>query len=179
MPVKTKSLPPLELLNSILEVDDLSPTGLRWKASRTNRVKIGDPAGTKHNQGYWQVAITTDKKRLYLCHRIVYYMKTGIDPVNNFIDHTTNERDNNSQIRLCLFKDNTRNRKKNKSESQTSSSFKGVSWDNRNKKWKAQICVDYKATNLGRFLTEKEAAQAYNEAAIKFFGEYAWLNKVT
>ena len=179
MPVKTKGLPPLELLNSILELDDSSPTGLRWRMSRSNRVRIGDPAGTKHNQGYWQIGIKTDKNRLYLCHRIVYYMKTGIDPVNNFIDHPTNERNNNSQLRLCVFKDNVRNRRKDKSKNKTSSSFKGVSWDNDNKKWKAQISVDYKAINLGRFLTEKEAAQAYNEAAVKFFGEYAWLNKIT
>lgn len=179
MPVQTKTLPTLELLNSLLELDDSSPTGLRWKISRSNRVKVGDPAGTKHNQGYWQISITTDKKELYLCHRIVNYMRTGTDPVNNFIDHITNQRENNSQLRLCLSRDNTRNRKKDEAESKTSSSFKGVSWDSHNKKWKAQICVDYKATNLGRFLSEKEAAQAYNSAAIKFFGEFAWLNKIT
>jgi hypothetical protein len=179
MPVQTKNLPTLELLNSLLELDNSSPTGLRWKISRSNRVKVGDPAGTKHNQGYWQISITTDKKELYLCHRIVHYMRTGTDPVNKFIDHITNQRENNSQLRLCLSRDNTRNRKKDEAEGKTSSSFKGVSWDSRNKKWKAQICVDYKATNLGRFLSEKEAAQAYNLAAIEFFGEFAWLNKIT
>ena len=156
MPVKTKKLPPLDLLNLLLELDDSSPTGLRWKTSRTNKVKIGDPAGTKHNQGYWQISITTDKKRLYLCHRIVYYMKTGVDPDHNFIDHASNKRDDNSQLRLCSFKDNTRNREKNKLKNKTSSLFKGVSWDSCNKKWKAQICVDYRAINLGRFSSEEE-----------------------
>lgn len=178
MPVKTKNLPSLEVLNELFYLDDSSPTGLRWKVSNSNRIKVNDPAGTKHSEGYWQVGITKNKKEIYLCHRIVYYMKNKIDPGDKFIDHLYNKRNANNDLRLCDFKDNTRNRKKDSQNYKTSSKFKGVSWDKFSKKWKAQICFEYKNINLGRFFTEEEAALAYNKAAIKFFGEYAWLNKI-
>lgn len=179
MPVKTKKLPSLELLHFLLELDESSPTGLIWKNPRSNRVKAGDPAGTKHNQGYWQISITTDKKRTYLCHRIIYYMRTSNDPVGEFIDHVNNNREDNTSIRTCSFKNNVRNRKKDSSTKTSTSRFKGVSWDSENKKWKAQICVDGKRINLGRFDNQEEAAHVYNKAALKFFGDFAWLNKIT
>lgn len=178
MPVLTKPLPSLRLLNELLIVDDVSPTGLIWKVSRSNRAKVGMPAGTKHSAGYWQVGITTDKRRLYLCHRIVYYMKTEIDPADNLIDHPTNVRTSNLDLRICNSQNNTRNRQKSKNGNKLSSDFKGVSWESYTEKWKAQICVDYKNINLGRFSTPEEAAFAYNKAAVKFFGEFAWLNKI-
>jgi hypothetical protein len=31
---------------------------------------------------------------------------------------------------------------------------------------------------LGYFATEEEAAKVYNDAAIKYFGEFAWLNEL-
>lgn len=35
-----------------------------------------------------------------------------------------------------------------------------------------------KQMNLGRFKTAKEAAKAYNEAAIKLHGDYSCLNQI-
>lgn len=45
-------------------------------------------------------------------------------------------------------------------------------------KWTARICVSRKEIHLGSFATMEEAARAYNEAAVKYFGEFAMLNKV-
>ena len=53
-----------------------------------------------------------------------------------------------------------------------------MSWYKRTKKFKAQININNKRTGLGYFENKIEAAKAYNEAAIKYYGEFANLNKI-
>lgn len=55
-----------------------------------------------------------------------------------------------------------------------SSQFRGVS--RRGDKWEASIWPGNKYVGLGLFESEREAAHAYNEAAVKYFGERAKLN---
>ena len=64
----------------------------------------------------------------------------------------------------------------------TTSPFKGVYWYKKTKRFKAQISVpsrvggNGKRKNLGYFLNESEAAQAYDNAARELFGDFAALN---
>lgn len=58
------------------------------------------------------------------------------------------------------------------------SGYKGVSFYKPSSKWRARIKVDQKEIHLGHFNDIIDAAKAYNEAALKYFGEFAWLNKI-
>lgn len=56
------------------------------------------------------------------------------------------------------------------------SGFRGVTWDKRSEQWLAQIRVDRKTKGLGYYPIKKDAAIAYDNAAIKYFGTDAILN---
>lgn len=60
----------------------------------------------------------------------------------------------------------------------TTSKFKGVYFHNINKKWVANITLDDTTKYLGSFPQEKDAAKCYNEAAIKYYGNFASLNSL-
>jgi hypothetical protein len=47
-----------------------------------------------------------------------------------------------------------------------------------NKKWMATIKLNNIKIYLGLFIDPKDAAIAYNAAAIKFYGEFAKLNEI-
>lgn len=56
------------------------------------------------------------------------------------------------------------------------SGYKGVHWSYG--KWRAVIGVNGKKIYLGSYNDPKEAARAYNKAALKYHGEFAVLNEV-
>ena len=170
-------LPPLELLQELFVISSDSPSGLRWKSPRARNVKAKDIAGRKSQNGYWRVGIKTDKSRHYNTHRIVYFLQTKKDPGYLQVDHIICKT-NNLVLRLATTSENGGNREKNKkyANKKCSSIYKGVSWNKKDCKWKADISFQGKAFYLGYFINEIDAAKAYNKAAIKFFGEFAKLN---
>lgn len=52
------------------------------------------------------------------------------------------------------------------------SEFRGVTWDSRRCKWAAYMRANGRSVNLGRFPTEREAADAYLAAATPHYGEF-------
>lgn len=113
-----------------------------------------------------------DKRYYVAMHRMVL----NINDSKIQIDHIDRDPLNNqkSNLRICTNSQNQQNRKK---QLKCSSKYKGVSLDKRRRKWYSYIRTE-KLKSLGYFHSEIEAAKAYNEAAKKYFGEFALLNDV-
>jgi len=133
---------------------------------RFNKEKILKP---RIISDYLIVTLYKNKKQKhFLIHRLIaiYF----IDNPNNYqiVDHINgNKRDNSIvNLRWITISGNSRNRK-NRGEY-----LKGVTFDKKNNKFRAKICIDYKHKHLGYFDTELEAHEkymkAYNEIMEKF-----------
>jgi len=110
----------------------------------------------------------------YTLHRVILEFN-GVDLTNRFVDHINGNGLDNRKSNLRLAND--RNSSQNRSRrSNAESPYKGM-WRDGNR-WRAAIGVNGKRVNLGTFSTVEEAAKAYNDAAIEYFGEFARLNKI-
>lgn len=128
------------------------------------------------NQWRWHIdaygyAVRSQKPRLM--HRLIMGNPPGLT-----IDHCKGDKLDNrrSKLRVCNHVENTRNMRIHRDNH---SGFKGVAFKNdqpRKKPWAALIMVNRRTFHLGHYSTALEAASAYNEAAIKHFGEFARLN---
>lgn len=97
--------------NERFEYDVSSSSGLRWRVSTSNRVKVGDVAGGLNN-GYYRVM--ADRRKV-LVHRIVFEMMVGAIPDGVQIDHIDRNRANNrvENLRLVTNRQNGRNTRAN------------------------------------------------------------------
>jgi len=111
------------------------------------------------------------KKNIFL-HRLIMNLKKG-----EICDHINgNGLDNRkSNLRLCSYQQNNMNRKSWKN---STSKFKGISWNKLAKKWKVTIGKDKKNIHLGYYENEFDAALVYNGAAKYLHGEFAKLNNI-
>ncbi len=105
-------------------------------------------------------------------HRIIMDAPEGME-----VDHRDRNKLNNvrENLRICTSSENHRNQPPRGG----SSIYKGVSWNRRDKCWQVRIGVNGKQLSVGTFGDEVEAAISYNEAAMKYHGDFAWLNDVS
>jgi hypothetical protein len=119
------------------------------------------------HKGYY--AATRVGKRIVSMHRMI------CGEVHEDIDHRNfnnldNRRDN---LRPCTHEQNMHNLRK---FTTNTSGFKGVSWGKRERKWRARINLSGKEIHIGTYQSAEDAAQAYDEAANRLYGEFAVLN---
>jgi hypothetical protein len=128
----------------------------------------------EHSPGKFYLAIRI-LGRSYPATHIAWLLMTGEWPPHQVDHHNLNSLDNIwTNLRLATVSQNGMNRPKDYNK--TSSNYKGVYYSNTTyrlkKPWYAQInhrCI-------GTFASAEEAARAYDEKAVEFYGEFAYLN---
>jgi len=141
---------------------------------------VDDDDFDKVNQYKWHIKVIGNI--IYAHTWIKYYNgknhgilmhKLILSDRNKMIDHIDCNGLNNQRfnLRYCNKSQNAANSKKRK---KTSSIYKGVLFVGYG--WEANLTKDYKKIYLGTFNEEKEAALAYNKAALEYHGKFANLN---
>lgn len=103
-------------------------------------------------------------------HRAITRASTGQQVDHRFHCGIDNRREN---LRLCSHAQNKRN---SRPYACNTSGFKGVIPATAGKRWVAQISIGGRTVRIGSFTTTKEAALAYDSAAIKHYGDFALTN---
>jgi hypothetical protein len=142
---------------------------------------VDDEDFDRINQRTWRLAKNSNKRKVayavsdrrirgkvvkVLMHREVLCLSG-----DELVDHRNRDGLDNrkANLRIASASQNQGNRTK---RHDNTSGYKGVTWDSERKKWRATI----QERKLGRFDSPKEAARAYDEAALELWGDFALLN---
>ena len=131
-------------------------------AKTWNTKWAGKEAFTAFLKGYKQGAIFGKR---YYAHRIIWlclygsFQEQGIDHINGIKDD--NRKENLREI------SNKENQKNKRMDPCNTSGYKGVSWHEPTKKWRAVISIENKQKLIGLFETKEEAFVAYASEAEK------------
>ena len=139
---------------------DSSSGKLFWK----NSMKGKEAGCIKKDTGY--IRIKFQGKFVY-AHRLIMFFLVGDYDQTLQVDHIDHDRLNNRIENLRLVT-NSINGKNTKMHKNNTTGVTGVTFDKNRNKYKAQIVVNHKLDNLGRFNTFEEAVQARLQAEIKY-----------
>jgi hypothetical protein len=158
--------PTLEAMKKYLVID-LEQQEI-FKVSNGKKLKKAILVGTgKYSKPYIVVAIKINKKTYKLrLHRLFFYWKHNYLPP--LVDHIDTNSFNNNIENLRELNTSANTRNSHKIKKKTSSKYKGVCWNKRDKKWQANLTLNYKMIFLGHFDNEDDAGQAYNDAIRRY-----------
>lgn len=124
------------------------------------------PTVGKHRRKSWYAVRTVPGGTTYLHREIL-----GITDPTTQVDHRDGDGLNcqRNNLRVATPSQNGMNRGPSICNT---CGYKGVSWHKKSQKWRATL----RNKHLGLFDTKEEAAAAYDVAAFRLFGEFAYLN---
>ena len=134
----------------------------RVKSTRFNKEKILKPSlsGSEGKRRYKMVGLTKNKKAktTYVHHLVAdAFLKTKRDGWKYVVDHIDNNELNNNASNLQIIT----NRANLSKEQRGASKYTGVNFQYY--KWNATIWDNGKRVRIGRFKTEEEAHEKYQE----------------
>ena len=135
-------------------------------------------------------SVRKGETKFYACRHGGYGRNSGVyiymhrlimdAPPERSIDHADTDTLNNQRenLRFATHFENMANKKKQtvKNGLPVTSRYKGVNLDKRRGRWNAEIRKGNKKTWLGSFLSEVDAAKAYDAAAVRLHGEFCSIN---
>lgn len=131
-------------------------TGVFTRKHRSsNRINVGDAAGCIHHSGYRHIRV---EGKTYIAHRLAWLFIDGYMPEFQ-IDHLNGIRDDN-RFKNLRHVSNICNAQNAKISSNNTSSFPGVIWNKKNKKWVAKARINYIYVYLGSYENILDAALA-------------------
>lgn len=153
----------LDIARNLFHYDEIAGQ-LFWKVKRSSRVDINKPVGCKHHSGYLQVTVN---RKQYRVHRVIWLMAYGSWPTFG-LDHINGIKDDN---RICNLRDVdlvTNRENLRVANVDNKSGFLGVSYNEKRRKYRAQIRAMGRYITLGYFQTPQEAHNVYVDAKRKY-----------
>jgi hypothetical protein len=164
-----KRIPLSQGRHSIVDDEDYSYLAQwKWSFARSKNGGLGYAMRSDYSSG---------KSKTVLMHRVVLERTLGRDLTREAI-HWNRNRLDNRRANLREGTPSQRTHHGGRKKPNCTSRYIGVSLSRSRKKWLAGIYVRSRQINLGYFTDEVRAAAAYNEAAVKYYGEFANQNKL-
>lgn len=143
-------------------------------ASRGQIILVDEDMLDELSEIKWHVikggyACNKNKKMVYI-HRYIMGAKKG-----EVVDHINGDKLDNrkSNLRICNQSLNLAN---SKIRADNKTGYKGVHRTKRSDSYEATIYYKGKSKYIGRFKELLDAVKAYDETAVKLFGDYAKIN---